>query len=151
MKVMGFTGSRNGVTEAQRKALMWLILHHMPEAVHHGCCVGADAHFAAFCDSMGARPYMVGHPSDLTDLTSPEAVLACDLVHDRLPPLERNREIVDACELLVACPDGPEQQKSGTWATIRYARKVGKQTHVIFPDGTSIVYGGDPRLYEGEL
>lgn len=60
-----------------------------------------------------------------------------DDIRDPLPPLERNHRIVDACDVLIACPkDAQEQLRSGTWATVRYARKQGKRVIVITPDGT---------------
>lgn len=50
-------------------------------------------------------------------------------------PLDRNRDIVEAAEVLIACPDGPERQRSGTWATIRHALRVGKPVVIVWPDG----------------
>ena len=49
------------------------------------------------------------------------------------PYLDRNRDIVDACEVLLATPDGPERLRSGTWSTVRYARKIGKPVEVRLP------------------
>lgn len=49
------------------------------------------------------------------------------------PPLERNTDIVDMCDILIAVPIDPEveEQRSGTWATIRYAKKMGKKIVMI--------------------
>jgi len=48
----------------------------------------------------------------------------------------------DELGLVLACPaQKREQLRSGTWATIRYARKTGVKMFVIFPDGTWIVHG----------
>jgi hypothetical protein len=50
--------------------------------------------------------------------------------------LERNTEIVKACDVLIATPkEQDEVLRSGTWATIRRARKYDKKLAVIFPDG----------------
>ena len=46
--------------------------------------------------------------------------------------------LVDACEVLLATPKGPEKLRSGTWATVRYARKVGKRIVIIEPDGKQV-------------
>jgi hypothetical protein len=44
---------------------------------------------------------------------------------------------VDASQLLVAAPSGTtELRRSGEWATIRYARKLGRAIWLVFPDGT---------------
>lgn len=49
------------------------------------------------------------------------------------PPLERNKDIVDMCDILIAVPIDPEveEKRSGTWATIRYCRKKGKKIVII--------------------
>ena len=50
--------------------------------------------------------------------------------------LERNRDIVDACDILIACPRTlKEELRSGTWATVRYARKVGKPVAILWNNG----------------
>jgi predicted Rossmann fold nucleotide-binding protein DprA/Smf involved in DNA uptake len=52
------------------------------------------------------------------------------------PFLRRNRDIVDACQLLIVAPgEEAERRRSGTWATYRYARTVGRALLVVFPDG----------------
>ena len=49
-------------------------------------------------------------------------------------PLERNEDIVNDGEILIACPSRlGEELRSGTWATVRYARKVGKPVIVLDP------------------
>jgi hypothetical protein len=57
---------------------------------------------------------------------------------DALPALVRNRSVVEAAfgGLLIACPKGPEVWRSGTWATIRYARRRGCVPLIFWPDGT---------------
>jgi predicted Rossmann fold nucleotide-binding protein DprA/Smf involved in DNA uptake len=56
-------------------------------------------------------------------------------LREPLPYLERNHAIVNESDFLIAAPDGPETLRSGTWATVRYARKVGKRVLVIMPNG----------------
>lgn len=50
-------------------------------------------------------------------------------------PIERNHDIVDDGMLLIAAPSCPEYMRSGTWATVRYARKVHKPRVIVWPDG----------------
>jgi hypothetical protein len=60
-----------------------------------------------------------------------------DLIWPAKPPLERNHDIVDQADVMIATPRTmQEEQRSGTWATIRYARKKGRELHIIWPDGT---------------
>jgi hypothetical protein len=134
---VGFTGTRDGMTEPQEAAFLdWCEVTSFRE-FHHGCCVGSDERAAAFVDTFGEeRPVIHGHPSNLRGMTSPKAVRVSDNVSRPKSPLYRNRDIVDACDILLACPKGPEERRSGTWATIRYARKIGRLVKIIQPDGT---------------
>jgi hypothetical protein len=44
---------------------------------------------------------------------------------------------VDACDILIATPDGPRRPHSGTWYTIDYAKQDNKVPVVVcLPDGT---------------
>ena len=53
------------------------------------------------------------------------------------PYLDRNKDMVRETAWLIAAPAEPEEQlRSGTWSTIRFARKLGKPVFLIFPDGT---------------
>jgi len=52
------------------------------------------------------------------------------------PYHDRNRDIVDACDVLIATPDGPQRRHSGTWYTIDYARANRVAVVVCLPDGT---------------
>lgn len=141
MKV-GFTGTREGMTAEQRQAVRrWLERQGPPAEFHHGCCVGADAAAAGLADQLGVSR-IVGYPCDIWRLQSNIALGLCHEVRDPLPPLDRNRDIVDACEVLLACPGGPEQMRSGTWATVRFARKCGRRVVIVWPDGSLTEEGG---------
>lgn len=130
---IGFTGTREGMTAAQRDSLNDLLEQHQPAEVHHGECQGADAQFheQAFC---GTAANIIIHPP--TDDRYRAYCVGSRIT--KMPPkpyLERNHDIVNACDLLIACPKGPEEQRSGTWATIRFARKVGRPVTIIWPNG----------------
>jgi hypothetical protein len=56
--------------------------------------------------------------------------------HEPKPYLARNRDILRATEMLVAAPaQDIEQLRSGTWSTVRFARKTGRVVWVILPGG----------------
>lgn len=56
--------------------------------------------------------------------------------------LARNHDIVDAAGLLIAAPSGPaEKRRSGTWATVRHARKQGTRIWIVLPSGEIAVEG----------
>jgi hypothetical protein len=134
MKV-GFTGSRDGTTCEQHKALCAKVRELDITEFHHGCCVGADAEAFAAVRTWVKAARTVAHPPDKRAMLSGNAVLLSDERREPRPYLDRNRDIVDACDVLLACPKGPEEQRSGTWATVRYARKKGKQIYIFWPNG----------------
>ena len=52
--------------------------------------------------------------------------------------LVRDQDNVNESDFLLAAPDGPERVRSGTWTTVRYARKKGIPITIIMPDGEVI-------------
>ena len=134
MSAVGFTGTRAGLTAKQRVGLS-VVLEHLRtshSAFHHGDCIGADAEAAVIAQRLGYRIHV--HPAEVAK--GKRAFTPAVQYYPILLPLQRNRNIVDACDVLVACPRFThEEQRSGTWATIRYARKAGKHVLAVWPDG----------------
>lgn len=130
MTHLGFTGTRRGMTEAQRKALWAVIEGQSAERFRHGACLGADHQANTIAKALGLKTEAHPCTNERWRYHGP-----FDYCHDPKPPLERNRDIVDACELLIAAPHGPEEQRSGTWSTIRYARRIGREVMIVWPDG----------------
>lgn len=100
---------------------------------HHGDCVGADAeaHDIAY---LLQYFFIVLHPP-INE--SKRAFKHADLTLKAFPYLDRNKHIVRDTNRLIATPAQKEEQlRSGTWSTIRYARKAGKPVTIIYPDGT---------------
>lgn len=131
--IIGVTGSRYGPTQVQRIWLFGMLAE--AQAVHHGACVGVDAaaHSLALTYEL---PVTVHPPQDLTHAdTSTMVPLPGITVRERRSYLTRNQNIVDECEVLLALPMGPEERRSGTWATVRYARKIGRRGWICQPDG----------------
>ena len=130
--IIGFTGTQDGMTSEQHIAVIDIVRQVSPNGVHHGDCVGADEEFHRIAQSL--RVPIVIHPPD-----NPVKRAWCEggLVKDRKPYLERNHDIVDSVDLLIAAPRTSEEQlRSGTWSTVRYARKIGKSIVIITPNGT---------------
>lgn len=145
MNSLGFTGTQRGLTSAQWDKVYAIVLKALPKEIHHGDCVGADAQFHEL-----ARPFtgqVVIHPPINNakrafchrfpnPSKTPIDVLAVK------PYLERNHDIVDEVEGMIACPgEAGEVLRSGTWATIRYAVKTGKKCAIIFPGGVWVWAG----------
>lgn len=104
--------------------------HYGPRAeFHHGDCVGADYEAAFLAREIGYR--VVGHPPLVQ---TKRGFFACDELCLPKKYLDRNRDIVDACSVLVAAPkESQETVRSGTWATVRYARKIGRAIEMVRP------------------
>ncbi len=136
MTSIGFTGTRDGMTTAQALRVVHLVDELGTTDFHHGSCIGADAeaHQGIMFASLGVRFHV--HPA--LHILRARVFLreGIDVRHGPKPPLDRNRDIVDACETLIAAPkEMAEARRSGTWATVRYARKQGKQVWIVWPDG----------------
>lgn len=127
----GFTGTRRGMTEAQRETVRKLTATEF-QIVRHGDCVGADAEMHSIARSNGQ--WIVGHPPVDKRL---RAFCVVDELWQPKPYFERNRDIVDHSGWLVATSaETAEQPKGGTWWTVRYARQVGRPVSIVWPDGT---------------
>lgn len=135
--IVGFTGTRLGMTKEQKLTVEDLLIFSISlggeNTFFHGDCVGADFDAHQIAHRLGYRVHI--YPGK--EVGSPLRANCVGTVHRVLPPLERNRVIVDLCELLLVTPRGmAEESRSGTWATIRYARTKDKPIRIVFPDGS---------------
>lgn len=133
--VIGFTGTRHGMSQRQMqefvRTMKKLALEHSLEAFHHGDCIGADAWAHDWIVRYAPKCAVYIHPSNMGNL---RAYRRGTYIYLPAPPLQRNKRIVDQCDLLVATPNTPEEElRSGTWSTVRYARKQGKNIRVLLP------------------
>lgn len=140
--VVGFTGTRAGMTPLQRAFVAGFLLDHVAEA-HHGDCEGADEQFHALCRRAGVP--VVLHPPTAGDRRA-----WCDgavRTEKALPFLDRNKEIVKASTVLIAAPkegrEPPPGRGQGTWSTVRFARSRRGAIRVVMPDGSLLDGGGN--------
>lgn len=133
--IVGFTGTQVGCADAQVVALARLLVAVGCEVLHHGDCVGADETAHRVARAMGARVEV--HPPRITAKRAWCETVRGDVVHEPDEYLARNRAIVAATEVLVACPreEHGETLRSGTWATVRAARRLGRPMAVVRPSG----------------
>ena len=127
MKHIGFTGTRSGMSEAQKAGFIALLESLMPCVFHHGDCVGADEEAHLMARTLGIS--VVIHPPIKDDLRA-----FCDGASEVRAPksyFARNRDIVNECSLLIATPYTDEETSGGTWYTINYARKVKKPVAIL--------------------
>lgn len=136
IKVIGFTGSRDGLSARQYNRLRVAFKRLLPEApgyFHHGDCQGADEDMHKLVREMFPWCVIVIHPPD-----NPARRAFCqgDVVLEPKPYLQRDWEIVNTADILFAAPKSmTEERRSGTWATIRYSRTRGVPIKIFYPDG----------------
>jgi len=141
---IGFTGSRNGMTQEQNQCIEELLQQLAPTEAHHGDCIGADADFHAIGVELGVD-VVVHPPSNKKSLANCSPVSATRLP---LPYLQRNQSIVRSTFALIAAVSGPERVRSGTWATIRIARKLRRPIMLVHPDGQVTIENDASGLLE---
>ena len=129
---LGITGTRKGMTGIQIKGCLLLFNEIEPEWIIHGAAHGVDNQAHHMADDLKIRRHI--WPSNLIGATSDCLTNRRDIWEDSKSPLERNHDIVDTCDILVAFPaERNEILRSGTWATVRYALKMLKPTVIIYP------------------
>jgi hypothetical protein len=131
--IIGFTGSRKGMTGDQSVVVARLLLK--ATEAHHGDCIGADEQFHDLCLALEI-PIVIHPPEDDTYRAFCEGAIR---VEPPRPFLVRNKDIVNSSELLVATPKEDYEpdvaRGQGTWSTVRYARRSSKDFRVVWPEG----------------
>jgi len=129
MKI-GFTGTRQGMTEAQAATFKEIIYSLNVAEFHHGDCIGADmdAHniVSGYCD-------IIIHPP-----INPKYRAFCKankLLSEKEYKI-RNCDIINNSDIVIGIPCKEyEVIRSGTWHALRYARKIKKPIIIIWPAG----------------
>jgi len=141
MKHIGITGTRFKMTGPQGRKLSRLLLaQYEPEsALHHGACVGVDEYTATKASYLGY--WVVAHLPIDDKWLSTQSIRVSNEVCKAKEYIDRNHDIVEASSVVIAVPNTKEEVlRSGTWSTIRYAKKLGKEIHIIFPSGETEVF-----------
>jgi hypothetical protein len=150
MTSIGFTGTRHSLTSAQQEQVRrilttpvdWVIPRIERPIFHHGACKGADS-FAAI-EAYSLYYDVIAHPGKSArggenEWLCPLAIEHSTEVRPEKTHFARNRDIVNECDVLIACPQYSEpityDTPGGTAYTVCYARKVGKPVWIIRPDG----------------
>lgn len=131
---IGFTGTRQGMSEEQLQTVDFLITKLATKATnfHHGGCIGSDIQAAKIAQRIGL--HIICHPSTF-ERTWGEPIYS----EIRKPddPLRRNITIVAESTWVIAAPlELREQSRGGTWQTIRRAWHVKKPLWIVYRDGS---------------
>jgi hypothetical protein len=132
IKAIGFTGTREGMTRQQTDYLTLLLAELFAKGAvdfHHGDCQGADSEAHHIARAAGFRT--IAHPPLATHL---RAWCRANVIRSPKNFHARNRDIVDDTDILLAAPNSEQEAlRSGTWSTVRYARRKSKVTRIISP------------------
>ncbi len=139
---VGFTGTKDGCTSLQLQslnrvmaALTYMATRNEDEIFfHNGDCVGADKQSWDMSQQHGWKGVL--HPPIINRNRA-----FCEgavIIHQADEYMTRNRHIVDGSQVMIACPNGKEYLRSGTWSAVRYARKKFKRIYIIYPDGNVV-------------
>jgi len=122
--IIGFTGTRSGMSERQKDFLKRLIEQLQPiTKVLHGGCIGADMEFHEICKDYTREVYPGHSSSNPLDLSNRGDYKDADVIHSSQTHFKRNRDIVDSSDILIGAPYS-DIKTGGTWYTIKYATKL---------------------------
>lgn len=124
--IVGVTGSRYPRPDRSVSRLRGLLVDWGVTELHHGDCTGWDEQAFRVARDLGLKT--VAHPPTSDSF---RAFTTSDAVLPPAPYLDRNKDIVRAVERMIAAPDGPERQRSGTWSTVRFAKAQGVKGLVL--------------------
>jgi len=140
--IIGFTGTQTGMTLSQKafvkayfNSVINRLLTQYPSyqiLAVHGDCVGADKDFDDIARQLNVPRHIF--PCNIEAKRAHCERLGAIQVHAPIAPLDRNHLIVDYSTAMLATPKtNREELRSGTWATVRYAKKQNKLLLVINP------------------
>lgn len=142
--IIGGTGSRDGVSDAQRAWVYGTFEDGIRDGtitgLHHGACTGADAflHEVALESGMHIDVW----PPNVTKYLAGQCIVAHPLVtvHPSMPYLNRDREIVRGGTAgLIALPrqdfQPGRESWGGTWYTVDFAERLGRPVVICYPNG----------------
>jgi hypothetical protein len=132
----GVTGTDIGMNVAQLKAARALLSKLPAGSVqHNGMCIGADEHFCLIAREYGHLVH--AHPGEDDSGHSPKRSTLADnywwKIEEPLGYMTRNAIIASSGTFaLYAAPfENEEVVRSGTWATVRRARKLSRRVYVL--------------------
>jgi hypothetical protein len=138
--IVGVTGTQKGMTYEQELQLEVLLtkVHSLYSDrelwLAHGDCVGVDVEAHELAKQIGYRVCL--HPPTNDKLRAYARVEPGDVVCRPQLYSICNHDIVRSCDYLIGVPrTNNEVVRSGTWATVRFARKLKKPYTIIHPNG----------------
>jgi hypothetical protein len=126
---IGFTGSRYGMSQHQKEQLVIKLFELDFDEFHHGDCIGADSDAHDIIREFFPLVKIHIHPP--IEITH-RAYKIGDHMYEQYTYLARDKNIVDFTDIMFGAPyTDNEILRSGTWSTIRYARKKHRELIVL--------------------
>lgn len=132
---IGFTGNRYGLSLEQKNNIKTLFDNCQNIIVSHGDCIGSDTDFHNLCIEYRNNNH---HKSLKIQIFPPDnnslrGFNNGDILMPEKPYLKRNDDIIKNSQILIACPIDKTKEilRSGTWSTIRKAKKLGKNVWIL--------------------
>ncbi len=126
--IVGFTGTRLGMSQHQKEQFVIKLFELDVHEFHHGDCIGADADAHDVVREFFPTVRIIIHPPEKTRT---QAFKTGDEARIPAPYIMRDKDIVRESEYMIGAPHGPEVGRSGTWTTLRYARKTNKPHTIL--------------------
>jgi len=131
----GFSGTRAGMSHTQYEIIRVCLSIGKPAIVRHGGAHGSDTEFHALWREECPLRFADIWPADQArvKLFDGQDHVAMNSVR---PPLTRNEEIVKRSTFLIAAPHSQKEElRSGTWTTVRMARRIHVPVLIVWPNG----------------
>lgn len=136
-KHLAFTGSKDHITLKQLTVLHQTFRSLRDKGylwMHNGDCITSDFEAAKVWGKLKGKVML--HPPVNSKY---RAFFQADIICEPREYIVRDHHMVDLSRRLIATPQTFEEQiRSGTWATIRYARKLRLKITIIYPDGSVV-------------
>lgn len=134
MKHLAFTGTKKGATQDQLDTLLSLLVEYRDKGyqwMHNGDCIGADNQAGLLWLRLN-RKILLHPPTE----DKYRGFLPYYQSFEPRSYLYRDQHMVEMSKVLFATPyTFHEETRSGTWTTVRYARKLRRRIFIINPDG----------------
>src|ERR1700688_2403794 len=137
IRKVGVTATQHGLQVKQAERARAILGERNPDEIHHGGCIGGDTELHWMATELGI-PIVIHPPLDRTKMSAVVVPAPGVTILAPLSYLARNAAIVADTHFVLACPrESHERLRSGTWATVRQAKKQGKPYRIVYPDGSA--------------
>lgn len=143
----GFTGTRAGMSDFQKQMVERSLTKGQPVIFRHGGAYGGDTESHRLWKRVCAKSHANIWPAD----EKRASIFRGDIrttVESPMDPLSRNIRIVELSKFVLAAPNNEfEEQRSGTWQTIRESFKRDRPVLIIWPKSQRLTLYREKTLY----